>query len=135
MTRVPTGKVKLSEGLLLAEQSGVDPTLAAEVMSSSSIGSPMLKARIPLLLDLPEHAWFDVGLMQKDIHLAREAANELAIPLPSADAADEMLTRARELGYTHRDLAALHQVLAHTPAGHGQRAKATTPASFAHSCP
>jgi hypothetical protein len=27
-----------------------------------------------------------------------------------------MLTRARELGYEHRDLAALHDVLAKTPA-------------------
>ena len=30
-------------------------------MSTSSIGSPMLKARVPLLLDLPEQAWFDVS--------------------------------------------------------------------------
>jgi 3-hydroxyisobutyrate dehydrogenase-like beta-hydroxyacid dehydrogenase len=115
-----------SEGLLLAEHSGVDPKLAAEVMGSSSIGSPMLKARIPLLLHLPEHAWFDVALMQKDVQLAREAANELAIPLPSAAVADEMLTRARELGYAHRDLAALHQVLTHTSAGTDQPATAAT---------
>ena len=69
-----------SEGLLLAERAGVDPAAAAAVMSASSIGSPMLKARIPLLLDLPEHAWFDVELMQKDIRLARQAADELAGP-------------------------------------------------------
>jgi 3-hydroxyisobutyrate dehydrogenase-like beta-hydroxyacid dehydrogenase len=81
-------------------------------MSTSSIASPMLKARIPLLLDLPERAWFDVALMEKDIHLARETADELAVALPSAAVADEMLGRASELGYAHRDLAALHQVLA-----------------------
>ncbi|MDX6319728.1 MAG: hypothetical protein QOD35_3128, partial [Nocardioidaceae bacterium] len=34
-----------SEGLLLAGRGGIDPHLAAEVMSTSSIGSPMLKAR------------------------------------------------------------------------------------------
>jgi 3-hydroxyisobutyrate dehydrogenase-like beta-hydroxyacid dehydrogenase len=104
-----------SEGLLLAERSGVDAELAAEVMSSSSIGSPMLKARIPLLLHLPEHAWFDVELMQKDIRLALETGEELHVPLPSAGVADEMLTRARELGYAHRDLASLHDVLAASP--------------------
>jgi 3-hydroxyisobutyrate dehydrogenase-like beta-hydroxyacid dehydrogenase len=106
-----------SEGLLLAERGGIDSRLAAEVMSSSSIGSPMLKARVPLLLDLPEQAWFDVALMQKDIRLAREAADELATALPSAAVADEMLTRAGELGYAHRDLAALHEVLAELAAG------------------
>ena len=103
-----------SEGLLLAERAGVDPELAAEVMSASPIGSPMLKARIPLLLDLPEHAWFDVELMQKDIRLARQTANDLQIPLPSATVADEILTEARQLGYGHRDLAAIHNVLART---------------------
>jgi 3-hydroxyisobutyrate dehydrogenase-like beta-hydroxyacid dehydrogenase len=101
-----------SEGLLLAERGGVAPELAAEVMSKSSIGSPMLKARIPLLLHLPEHAWFDVELMQKDIRLARAEADELQIPLPSAAAADDALSIARELGYAHRDLASLHDVLA-----------------------
>ena len=63
-------------------------------MASSPIGSPMLKARVPLLLDLPEQAWFDVALMHKDIRLALEAADELAIPLPSAAVADEMLSEA-----------------------------------------
>jgi 3-hydroxyisobutyrate dehydrogenase-like beta-hydroxyacid dehydrogenase len=103
-----------SEGLLLAERAGVDPDLAAEVMSTSSIGSPMLKARTPLLLHLPDHAWFDVELMQKDIRLARRTAADLRVPLPSAAVADDVLTEARGLGYTHRDLAALHDVLATT---------------------
>ena len=101
-----------SEGLLLAERAGVDPQVAAAVMSASSIGSPMLIARIPLLLNLPEHAWFDVELMQKDIRLARQAADDLHVPLPSATVADEVLTTARNLGYAHRDLASLHKVLA-----------------------
>jgi 3-hydroxyisobutyrate dehydrogenase-like beta-hydroxyacid dehydrogenase len=105
-----------SEGLLLAERGGIEPRLAAETMGSSSIASPMLEARIPLLLDLPEDAWFDVALMAKDIRLAREAASKLAIPLPSAAVAEEMLARAQALGYAHRDLAALHEVLARTAA-------------------
>jgi 3-hydroxyisobutyrate dehydrogenase-like beta-hydroxyacid dehydrogenase len=71
----------------------------------------MLKARLPLILDLPDEAWFDVGLMQKDIVLALEAARELRVPLPSAAAADEMLTLARAHGHEHHDLAALFQTL------------------------
>ncbi len=105
-----------SEGLLLAERAGADPDVAAEVMSTSSIGSPMLKARTPLILHLPDHAWFDVELMQKDIRLARQMGADLRIALPSAAAADEVLTGARHLGYGHRDLAALHEVLAKSTA-------------------
>jgi 3-hydroxyisobutyrate dehydrogenase-like beta-hydroxyacid dehydrogenase len=101
-----------AEGLLLAEHAGVDRALAVDVMTQSPIGSPMLKARAPLVLDLPEEAWFDVGMMQKDLVLALDTARELRVPLPSAATADELLTIARALGYERRDLASLHEVLA-----------------------
>ena len=42
-----------SERLLLAERDGIDPRVAARVMIDSAIGSPMLKARVPLVLDGP----------------------------------------------------------------------------------
>jgi 3-hydroxyisobutyrate dehydrogenase len=101
-----------AEGLLLAERSGIDRGLAIDVMAQSPIGSPMLKARAGLLLDLPDEAWFNIGLMQKDVALALDAARQLPIPLPSAATADQMLTVARAMGYEKRDLAALFEVLA-----------------------
>jgi 3-hydroxyisobutyrate dehydrogenase-like beta-hydroxyacid dehydrogenase len=104
--------VAFAEGLLLADRAGVDRERAVEVMTQSPIGSPMLKARAPLVLDLPEDAWFDVGLMQKDIVLALDAARQLGVPLPAAAVADEMLTLARAAGYEHRDIAGLFEMLA-----------------------
>jgi 3-hydroxyisobutyrate dehydrogenase-like beta-hydroxyacid dehydrogenase len=99
------------EGLLLAKGGGIDPKLAADVMTSSAIGSPMLKARAPLVLDLPEHAWFDVALMHKDIKLALATARAEGVPAPGAAVADELLAEAAERGYAHRDIAALFAVL------------------------
>jgi 3-hydroxyisobutyrate dehydrogenase len=101
-----------SEGLLLAERGGIDRQLAADTMSASAIGSPMLKARVPLVLDLPEQPWFDMRLMHNDIRLALEAARgEHGIPLPTASAADSVLTTAEEMGYGHRDIAGFLEVL------------------------
>ncbi|MGZ4366826.1 MAG: NAD-binding protein, partial [Gaiellaceae bacterium] len=80
--------------------------------TESPIGSPMLKARADLVLDLPDEAWFDVGLMQKDIVLALDTARQLGVPLLSAAAADEVLTVARAAGYEYHDIAALFEVLA-----------------------
>ena len=105
-----------SEGLLLATRFGVDPTVATRVMTESPIGSPMLKARAPLVLDLPEEAWFDVSLMHKDITLALALARELDLLLPSADAADGALSQAERLGYGRHDIAALYQALGNVPA-------------------
>jgi hypothetical protein len=64
----------------------------------------------------PDRAWFDIALMENGIRLAREAAGELAISLPSAAVAEDLLTRASELDYAHCELAALHKVLAQSPA-------------------
>jgi len=104
-----------AQGLLLAERDGVDRKIAVNVMTQSPIGSAMLKARAPLVLDLPEDAWFDVRLMHKDIRLALSMADDLDILLPSAEVADKALARAEELGYGQRDIAALYKVL--TPYG------------------
>ena len=100
-----------SEGLLLAERDGIDPHRAAEVMTESPIGSPMLKARVPLVLDKPNETWFGVDLMHKDIRLARQAATELATPLPTTAVADAILSQAERLGDGHRDIAVLYEVL------------------------
>jgi 3-hydroxyisobutyrate dehydrogenase-like beta-hydroxyacid dehydrogenase len=100
-----------AEGLLLAERSGVDRQKALEVMESSPIGSPMLRARASIILDPPEEAWFDLRFMHKDIELALETAKNLQIPLPTAERADEVLEHAEALGYERRDLAALFQAL------------------------
>jgi 3-hydroxyisobutyrate dehydrogenase-like beta-hydroxyacid dehydrogenase len=49
--------------------------------------------------------------MYKDIRLALEAARAGEIPLPAATTADAVLSRAEQLGYGHRDIAGLFQVL------------------------
>ena len=100
-----------SEGLLLAQRDGIDPHRAAEVMTESAIGSPMLKARVPLVLDKPDETWFDVGLMSKDIRLALATAKQENVSLPSGEAAAKVLDQAGDLGFEHRDIAALYEVL------------------------
>jgi len=102
-----------AEGLVLAERAGVDRKLALDVMTQSPIGSPMLKARADLVFDLPDEAWFDVSLMQKDVALALATGRELHVPLPAAETADRLLTVARAFGYERRDISSLVEVLEH----------------------
>jgi 3-hydroxyisobutyrate dehydrogenase-like beta-hydroxyacid dehydrogenase len=103
--------IAFSEGVLLAEWSGIDPEVAVEVLSSSAVGSPMLRTRGPLLFDRPDEAWFDVKMMQKDVGLALEQGRTWQVPMPSAATAYELLTTARALGYGDRDLVAVFDVL------------------------
>jgi 3-hydroxyisobutyrate dehydrogenase-like beta-hydroxyacid dehydrogenase len=104
-----------SEGVLLAERGGIDRKLATEVILSSAVGSPFLKARAPLVLDLPRDAWFSLRLVQKDLRLALDAAATSGVPLPGAARADQIVTLARKMGYGERDVAALFEVISKIP--------------------
>jgi 3-hydroxyisobutyrate dehydrogenase-like beta-hydroxyacid dehydrogenase len=101
-----------SEGVLLAERGGIDRALAVDVLTESAVGSPMLKSRGPFVLAQPETPLFDVGLMSKDLDLAFATAGTLDAPLPTATVARELFTDAGTMGYEHKDIAAIYEVLA-----------------------
>ena len=100
------------EGLLLAEKGGIPRETALEVMLNSVIASPSLKYRTPFILNMPDEAWFNVNMMQKDMLLALEMGRELNVPLPTVAASNEYLTAARALGLAHEDFAIVYKVLA-----------------------
>jgi len=56
---------------------------AVEVMLNSVMASPMVKYRGPFILKMPDEAWFDVNMMQKDMLLALEMGRQLDVPLPT----------------------------------------------------
>jgi 3-hydroxyisobutyrate dehydrogenase-like beta-hydroxyacid dehydrogenase len=101
-----------SEGVLLAEKGGISRENAVRVLTNSAIASPMVKYRGPFVLELPEEAWFDCNMMQKDMVLALDLGRELDVPLPTTATANEILTAARGLGVDHHDFAVMFDVLA-----------------------
>ena len=101
----------LSEGVLIAEKAGIDRKTAMEVMLNSVIASPMVKYRGPFIIKLPDEAWFDVNMMQKDMSLALELGEQLGIPLPTTKVTNDMLTTTREMGLDKEDFAVMFQAL------------------------
>ncbi|HYW26311.1 MAG TPA: NAD(P)-dependent oxidoreductase [Terriglobales bacterium] len=101
-----------SEAVLLAEKGGIARETAVHVLTHSAIASPMVRYRGPFVLRQPAEAWFDVGMMQKDLRLALEAALEYGVPLPTTAATNEFLTAARSMGLAHHDFAIVFDVLA-----------------------
>jgi 3-hydroxyisobutyrate dehydrogenase-like beta-hydroxyacid dehydrogenase len=100
-----------SEGVLLAEKSGIARATAVEVLLNSVIASPMVKYRGPFVLKMPDEAWFNVNMMQKDMLLALEMGRGLDVPLPTTAVTNELLTTARALGYAEKDFAVLFEAL------------------------
>src|ERR1700720_1054727 len=101
-----------SEGLLLAEKSGIARETAVDVLVHSAIASPMIQYRGPFVLQQPEEAWFDVNMMQKDMLLALEMGRQIDVPLPTTAVSNEFLTAARGMGMARLDFAVVFDVLA-----------------------
>ncbi|MFZ1918739.1 MAG: NAD(P)-dependent oxidoreductase [Terriglobales bacterium] len=101
-----------SEGMLLAEKTGIPREVAVDVMVHSAIASPMIQYRGPFVLQQPEEAWFDVNMMQKDMLLAMELGRKLNVPLPTTAVSNEFLTAARGMGWEKLDFAVMFNVLA-----------------------
>jgi 3-hydroxyisobutyrate dehydrogenase-like beta-hydroxyacid dehydrogenase len=108
---LPVQILAYAEGLLLAEKSGIPRETAVEVLLNTVVASPMLQYRGPFVLKMPEEAWFNVNMMQKDMQLALELGREVDVPLPTASIANEFLTAARAMGLAERDFAIVYQVL------------------------
>ena len=101
-----------SEGVLLAEKSGIPRETAVDVLTHSAVASPMVQYRAPFVLELPKEAWFNVNMMQKDMLLALELGRQVDVPMPTAAAANEFLTAARGMGLASEDFAVVFDVLA-----------------------
>jgi 3-hydroxyisobutyrate dehydrogenase-like beta-hydroxyacid dehydrogenase len=101
-----------SEGVLLAEKSGIPREIAVDVLTHSAIASPMVQYRGPFVLKMPEEAWFNVNMMQKDMLLALELGRQVDVPLPTSACANQMLTAARGMGLQEKDFAIVFEVLA-----------------------
>jgi len=102
-----------SEGILLAEKSGIARETAVEVLTHSAVASPMIQYRGPFVLKLPDEAWFNVNMMQKDMLLALELGRQVDVPMPTTAVASEFLTAARAMGLVKDDFAVVFDVLAH----------------------
>lgn len=101
-----------SEGILLAEKSGIAREVAVDVLTHSAVASPMIQYRGPFVLQMPKEAWFNVNMMQKDMLLALELGRQLDVPMPTTAVSNEFLTAARGMGWVEKDFAVVFDVLA-----------------------
>jgi 3-hydroxyisobutyrate dehydrogenase-like beta-hydroxyacid dehydrogenase len=101
-----------SEGALLAEKSGISREIVVDVLTHSVIASPMVQYRGPFVLKMPDEAWFNVNMMQKDMLLALELGRQLDVPMPTTAVSNEFLTAARGMGLAEKDFAVVFDVLA-----------------------
>jgi 3-hydroxyisobutyrate dehydrogenase-like beta-hydroxyacid dehydrogenase len=120
----------MSEALVLGEAAGVSRAALLEVMGSSAAGAPFVKYKTEPLLRDDFSATFTTALMEKDIDLLLDAADDADVELPLAREMKAHLRAASEAGYADDDFIAL---FLHLRRASGPDAAAPRPKVKAHS--
>jgi 3-hydroxyisobutyrate dehydrogenase-like beta-hydroxyacid dehydrogenase len=98
----------MSEALVLGEAAGVSRETLLEVMGSSAVGAPFVKYKTEPLLRDDFSATFTTALMEKDIDLVLDVAEEAGLELPVASEMKTLLRAAIDAGYADDDFMALY---------------------------
>jgi 3-hydroxyisobutyrate dehydrogenase-like beta-hydroxyacid dehydrogenase len=104
--------IGLFEGVLLAEKMGIPRQVALETLLNGVIASPHMKYRAPFILESPDHAWFDIDMIQKDLDLALDLGKSVGVSLPETAIAQQLMTAAKAFGYGKEDFSVVFHALA-----------------------
>ncbi len=97
----------LAEALVLAEKYGIDRGKMLEVMGGSAAGSPFVKYKTDALVADDYTSTFTSSLLFKDLALALEAGQEVAVPLPVTALTQQLVQGCIAMGMADDDFMAL----------------------------
>ncbi|KAK6153590.1 hypothetical protein DH2020_013229 [Rehmannia glutinosa] len=100
-----------SEGLLLSEKVGLDPSVLVQVISQGAISAPMYSMKGPSMVQSLYPTAFPLKHQQKDLRLALGLAELVSQPTPIAAAANELYKVAKSRGLSDDDFSAVIEAL------------------------
>ena len=105
--------IGVSEALVLAMKTGVDPKLLYNVVKTSSGNSWALEQKLPVMIKNNFKPGFRVWLQHKDLALAMSLASQLGASLPMASLAYQLYEATKAIGLEDSDHSAVVKVLQH----------------------
>ncbi|KAJ8553261.1 hypothetical protein K7X08_023939 [Anisodus acutangulus] len=100
-----------SEGLVLSEKVGPDPSVLVEVISQGAINAPMYALKGPSMVKSSYPTAFPLKHQQKDLRLALGLAESVSQPIPIAAATNELYKVAKSHGLSDQDFSAVIEAL------------------------
>ncbi|KAJ3696795.1 hypothetical protein LUZ61_000500 [Rhynchospora tenuis] len=108
----------LSEGLCLADKSGLSPQTLLDVLDLGACSNPMFKLKGPAMIESKYPPAFPLKHQQKDMRLALCLGDEHAVSMPIAAASNEAFKKARSHGLGDLDFSAVYEIVKGTaPSG------------------
>ncbi len=108
---VHTLNAALSEGLALANSSGISLDDAYNVFEESVIAAPFVKYKRAAFLDPAAPVAMRIDTVGKDMRLILELGQIQSVPLSAAQAVARLYTQAQAAGFESQDMASLSRFL------------------------
>lgn len=96
-----------SEGVVLADRSGLDPQTLLDVLDLGALANPMFKLKGPAMIQKSYSPAFPLKHQQKDMRLALALGDENAVSMPVSAAANEAFKKARSMGLGDLDFSSV----------------------------
>lgn len=100
----------LSEALVLAQKSGVDPKSVFEAIRGGLAGSTVMNAKAPMMLAHDFRPGFRINLHIKDLNNVLETGHKVGAALPMTSLVREMMTALAASGHETEDHSALLRI-------------------------
>lgn len=107
------GLLGVAEGLVFAEQMGLDVGATLQAVGGGAASSWMLNTLGPRMAASDFEGFFKVKLQKKDLRIALEEADELGIPLVFTRLVQQFLSHAENLGHGEHGTQAVIDVFRH----------------------
>ena len=104
---IATSAQMLAESLVICEKSGMDPSIALDVICGSVVGSPLIQYKAPPIKERKFSPAFSTELMVKDLDLALATAKRLGVTAPTTALTKQMLEALVNTGRGGWDFAGL----------------------------
>ena len=103
--------VVLSQAIVLARKSSVDPAVLLEIIGQSQLNAPMFQAKGKAILERNFAPRFFVEHLLKDMNLVLDAAREAGASMPAVETARMLYEEAMAAGLAKEDYAAVVRIL------------------------
>ena len=103
-------QVVLAEGMAFAEAQGLDLDMVGELLMAGPVGSPLVKRKIPPILEHDYTPTSGLALMHKDMSYALGLAVSSGVAMPTVAAAREVMRLGMVRGWSERDSIIVHEL-------------------------
>ncbi|ERN11312.1 hypothetical protein AMTRI_Chr04g242650 [Amborella trichopoda] len=100
-----------SEGLVLADGSGLNQNTLLDVLALGGMANPMFAQKGPAMIQRSYPTAFPLKHQQKDMRLAIALGDQANVSMPIAAAANEAFKKAKGMGLGDHDFSAVHEVV------------------------